>query len=71
LKCYLCGYDHLDIHDTDTAYVTYCQQCGNTTEAKRANPRRLAEIRKLPVKQRANRDSNQIIQLPEKRAKRR
>ena len=35
LKCENCGYQHLDVHRTGTALITYCQQCGEDTESKR------------------------------------
>jgi len=40
LQCQLCGYEHLDVHRTGDALITYCQQCGNETKEKREDRRR-------------------------------
>lgn len=39
MTCKKCGYEHVDVHRTGSALITYCQNCGDTTEEKRDPPR--------------------------------
>lgn len=67
--CTQCGYEHVDVHRTGEAMITYCQQCGHTTEVKRDPPReRWPQLRSpLTGKQAGGGAIAKLIPLPDKK----
>lgn len=71
--CTQCSYDQVDVQRTGSMMVTYCQQCGHTTEEKRDPPREKWDDitrAKLKPSDHGKRTINHLIPLPDKKRKR-
>lgn len=72
LTCNNCGYENIDLQRAGTKMVTYCQQCGVTTEEQSDLPKEpWAHLRRNNSAKPNNQSKaiNHLIPLPDKKKK--